>query len=107
MAFDGDEGEEISLEEAAAWLANYSSENPSEIRAHTTGKNKLNSILNQDGCVGIRTYYAIDGNGDKCLVMVGVDASENDLEEGIILDRSLPCPTRCGTGVLADAWKNL
>ena len=102
MAFNGNEGEVVSLEDAASWVANYGSENTG-IKAHTAGKNKLNSILNQTGCVGIRTYYAIDDQGNKCLVMVGVDANENDLENGVILERLPPCPPYCGSGVLSGA----
>lgn len=108
MAFNGNEGEVVSLEDAASWLTNYSRENSDEIRAHTVGKNKLLSILNQEDCEGIRTYYAIDGDGNRCLVMVGVDVDMNDQENGVILERLPPCPPYCGTtGVLKDAWKNI
>jgi hypothetical protein len=96
MAFDGNEGEVVSLQDAATWTGNYRTANPGAIKAHTTGKNKLNSILNQEGCVGIRTYYALDEDGNKCLVMVGVGSNENDLISGVILERLPPCPPYCG-----------
>ena len=97
MSFTGTESEVIALEDATDWTSNYRSDNPGEIKAHFFGKNKLNLILNQTGCVGIRAYYAIDKNGIKQLVFVGVDSSEEDLYNGVILDRSIPCPNHCGT----------
>ncbi len=109
MAFDGNEGEVVSLEDAESWLINWSTENPDEeeVRAHTVGVNKVNSILNQTGCVGIRIYYAIE-DGKKSLVLVGVNADEEDLENGVIVERIRPCPPYCGTtGVLAGAWRNI
>lgn len=98
MAFDGNEGKVVSLEDAASWTANYRAANPGAVQAHTAGKNKLNSILSQEGCVGIRTYHAIDEDGAKCIVMVGVDSSERDLTGGVILERMPPCPPYCGDG---------
>lgn len=106
MTFDGNEGEVVTLAEAASWTANYRSANPGAIKAHAAGKNKLNSILNQDGCLGIRTYYAIDSEDALCLVMVGVDANGDDMENGVILERMSPCPPYCsGTGTLNGSGK--
>ena len=98
MAFDGKEGEQITLTEGAAMTAAYrNSDGAWGARAHYIGKNIINSILAQTGCVGIRMYYGIDTNGDKQPVFVGVNASGNDMTSGIIADRTLPCPTACDT----------
>jgi hypothetical protein len=97
MAFNGSEGEAISLNEAATMTSAYRSANPNATRGHFAGSSILNNILTQSGCVGIRTYYGIDSSGQKQLVMVGVDASGNDMTSGIIADRLIACPQLCST----------
>lgn len=97
MAFNGSEGEAISLNEAATMTANYRSANPNATRGHFMGSTILNSILAQSGCKGIRTYYGIDSSGQKQLVMVGVDANGDDMTSGIIADRGLGCPSACSS----------
>lgn len=96
MAFDGTEGGQISLEEAALMTANYRSENPNSTIAHFFGKDILNQILEQSECVGIRVYYGMNEDGQKELVLVGVDSDENDILE-LIADLSMPCPKTCST----------
>ncbi len=98
MAFDGNEGEVVTLAEAAEWTANYRKANPSAVKAHALGANKISAVLNQEGAVGVRLYRAIDNNGNACLIMVGVDSSENDLTSGILVERMPPCPPFCGGG---------
>jgi len=95
MAFNGDEAEQISLETAAAWTENYREANPDQTKAHFFGKNIINAIFAQTGCVGIRIYYALDEKGQKQLIITGVDANEKDLYNGILAERSFPCPTYC------------
>jgi hypothetical protein len=100
MSFTGNESHIITLTEATEWTKNYRESVPLEtpkIKAHFFGINKLNQILSQEGCVGIRAYYAIDDDGEKQLVLVGAMANEEDMYEGVILDRSVPCPTQCAT----------
>lgn len=98
MAFDGSEAENFPLETAAKWTKNYREANPAGLKAHFFGKIILKDILNQEGCVGIRVYYAIDDNGVQQMIMVGADAHENDLFEGIVAEVSKPCPPYCPNG---------
>jgi hypothetical protein len=42
-------------------------------------------------------YYALDENGKQQLIIVGVDGNENDLYEGVIAEKSYPCPSFCPT----------
>lgn len=95
MSYTGNEGEEITLTEAAAMTAAYRSANPNAVKGHYFGEVLLKNICNQTGCVGIRFYYGIDTNGAKQLVAVGVDANGDDMTSGKIGDRSLPCPDSC------------
>jgi hypothetical protein len=46
----------------------------------------------------IESYYALDENGKQQLIIVGVDSNENDLYEGVIAERSIPCPPKCANG---------
>ncbi|MEO6305867.1 MAG: hypothetical protein ABIP51_22160, partial [Bacteroidia bacterium] len=66
------------------------------ILGHYLSRKILTDILAQESCVGIRTYYGLNDSGQKELVIVGVDANENDLVKGIIGDRTYICPPRCG-----------
>lgn len=99
MAFTGNEAEEFPLETAAQWTKNYRDTiKAGETISHFFGKNIIQQILDQDGCMGIRIYYALDENGKKQLIIVGADAKENDIYTGIIAERSYICPPFCPQG---------
>lgn len=93
MAFNGTEGEAISLETASQMTAKYRDANPNTTIAHFFGKEILNQLLEQENCVGIRMYYGMQ-DGEKELVLVGVDSEQNDILE-LVVDRSMPCPKAC------------
>ncbi len=97
MAFTGDEAQEFPLATAAAWTALYRKAKPNGIKAHFFGRNIIERILAQPGCVGIRCYYSLDANNVQQLIMVGADTSENDLYNGIIAEVSRPCPPFCSS----------
>jgi hypothetical protein len=98
MSFNGTEGAPIALTTAAQWTANYRSAPTSgPIKAHFFGRDILEKILQQEGCMGIRMYYATDDAGVQQLILVGADASEKDQVNGMIADFSSPCPTSCDT----------
>lgn len=99
MSFTGNEGAFISLQDAAALTANYRSGQTNPILGHFVGTDKVQELLKQTGCVGLRIYYGIHGQtGRKEIVIVGVDSDENDILEStpLILDQTLPCPPTCG-----------
>ena len=97
MAFTGSENHAISLEEARKLTANYRAKAGKDaVLAGFFGKDTIQQILDQEGCVGIRYYYALTDDGKPALVLVGVDANENDLIDGVIAEVSLPCPPYCG-----------
>ncbi|TAE89020.1 MAG: hypothetical protein EAY81_02545 [Bacteroidetes bacterium] len=95
MAFNGNEGAPIDLALAAQWTANYRTNNPSGIRAHFFGRDILEKILAQEGCMGIRMYYALNDEGEQQLVLVGADAGEKDQTNGTVADFSSVCPNNC------------
>jgi len=97
--FTGNENQQISLTAASALTANYRSNQIGIgfILGQYFSKDSLNSVLNQETCVGVRIYYGLDAdNTTPKIVVVGVDAYENDLVSGVVLDYGALCPPHCG-----------
>jgi len=97
MAFNGSEGEFISIEEAGQMTKEWRENGCGPANAVFFGRERLQAILDQGDCMGIRMYFAINEDNEKTLVLVGADADENDQMHGKILDRAIPCPTNCGS----------
>ena len=95
MAFNGKEGGEITLQTGANLTAEYRRLNPGERKGHFMGRDMINDILDQTGCMGIRVYYGVDDDGNKELVWVGADEETNDMT-GLVADICVPCPNVCG-----------
>jgi len=53
-------------------------------------------ILAQEGCMGVRSYFAAYNDGTPTLVLVGVDQEGNDMLRGVLGADMLPCHTFCG-----------
>lgn len=66
-------GEEISHELGAQMVKDYQVANPTDVKAYYIGRNIIDQVLAQPGCVGIRFYNAYNEAGEKTLVYVGVD----------------------------------
>jgi hypothetical protein len=98
MNFTGNEGEELPLDIAAKWTANYRAQNLKGIKAYFFGEKNLRKILSQKHCIGLRVYNGIDELGVQQMIIVGTDAKGNDLCNGIVLDRAIPCPPFCDDG---------
>ena len=97
MSFTGNEDHSITLAIASKWTKNYRDDSPEgSTRAHFYGKDAIQAILDQADCVGIRIYYALDDTGKKQLIIVGANADENDLYQGLLAERGKPCPSMCG-----------
>jgi hypothetical protein len=96
MAFTGHEDHSISLATASQWTKNYRATIPvGAAIAEYFGKDAILAILAQPTCVGIRLYYAIDDSGVKHTIIVGVNADENDLYNGLLAERTILCPQNC------------
>lgn len=96
MTPTGKEPYEISLTEASELTENYrNSVTTGDTIALYFGGDAIQKILDQEGCVGVRFYYATGKTGSPQLVVVGVDASGNDLYTGLIADKAIPCPQVC------------
>jgi hypothetical protein len=97
MTCISDQNHSITLDEAAQLTANFRTANPGAVKCHYFGKDAIEAIFNQTGCVGMRVYYGQDSAGAKQLVIVGVDSSCNDLYQGLLAEKSIPCPSNCST----------
>ena len=95
MAFDGTEGGEITSTAGGDMTAEYRRLNPGEVKGHFFGKEILQELLDQEGCMGIRMYYGISPEDRKELVLVGAKANEDDMTD-LVVDLSTPCPNHCG-----------
>lgn len=90
MAFDGNEGTMITLNEGATLTRNYRNNNPRKSLGAFFGKEKLLELLNQPECMGIRIYLG-EENRDFELVLVGADANQDDILD-LILDKGMRNP---------------
>jgi hypothetical protein len=94
-------GAEISMKTAIQFTKAYADTHPNENLSYHLGRNIIEHILAQPGCVGMRFYYGYNNEGQKTLVYVGLDVNGNDLvkqtmvtengvmmssEEGIVAD---------------------
>ena len=99
-------GEEIGKELGAQMIASYRNANPAETTSYFVGRNILEQILAQPGCVGIKFYNAYNEADEKVLVYVGATAQGTDIlevvtintdgklaaEKGIVADRGIRIP---------------
>jgi hypothetical protein len=90
MAFDGNEGTMITLDEGATLTRNYRTTYPRKSLGAFFGKERLLELLNQPECMGIRIYLG-EENSDFQMVLVGADANQDDLLD-LILDRGKGFP---------------
>ena len=67
-------GEEIGYELGARLVKNYQMKNPKNASFFNIGREILDQILAQPGCMGIRFYNAINEQGNETLVYVGLDS---------------------------------
>lgn len=102
MSINSNSGTEISLEQAKKLTACYREKFANEIKGSFVGKDKLDLILKQPGCIGIRVYNGYDiEEGRLAPVFVGVDQNGRDITDGVIIDKTMPCPNYCdGTSPL-------
>lgn len=81
-------GEAIDHKLAANLIQSYQNTYPESFTGVTIGRNIIEQILAQPGCVGMRFYDAINEEGQKTLVYVGVDASGKDMLKKVVVDQA-------------------
>jgi len=97
MILNSDTGSNITLEEAKNYTHTFQENNQEAIKSFFVGAKKLQQILSQDGCIGVRIYNGSDTQNyhQANLVLVGVDKNGEDLSEGVIIENLAPCPSNC------------
>lgn len=81
-------GAEIGLELGTQLVKNFQVAHPEDAQPYYVGKNIIEKILNQPGCVGIKFYNAINEKGVKTLVYVGIDEQGRSIIEYNTVDQS-------------------
>lgn len=66
-------GEDIGLAEGTAMVQAYRQAMPTDTISHVIGRSIIEQILAQPGCSGINIASAAKENGERTLVIVGVD----------------------------------
>ncbi|MFM9908291.1 MAG: hypothetical protein ACKVOW_03020 [Chitinophagaceae bacterium] len=98
-------GEEIGVELGTQMVKGYQQANPSDVHSYLIGRDIIDQILAQPGCVGIKFYNAYNEIGEKTLVYTGVDTNgisllaykvvnpsgQLEIEKGIVADRVRNC----------------
>jgi hypothetical protein len=95
--FSGLEDHTIALEDAGRQTRSHRrSAGAGAIKAGVFGRAAIEQVLAQDGVVGMRYYFGQESNGRPVMVIVGVDEMGRDLYDGVVCERSAPCPPFCG-----------
>lgn len=96
MTINKNTAEVITLKEAIDFTHSFQTKNPDVIKSFFVGINKLNLILEQKDCIGVRIYNGYDTTQNKNnLVLVGVDKKGEDISNGVILEELSACPPDC------------
>src|SRR5262245_8757626 len=93
-------GEEIGYELGTQMVKDYQVANPQDTPFYTIGRNIIDQILAQPGCVGMRFYNAYNEMGEKTLVYIGLDENGQGLFEYSIVDNQGVLSTE--KGIVAD-----
>jgi hypothetical protein len=94
-------GEEIGLELGSQMVKSYRDAHPTDVQWYMIGREIIEKILAQPGCVGIKFFNAYNEVGQKTMVYVGIDKNAETIieysvvntqgmltkKEGIVADR--------------------
>lgn len=96
MSINSNTGSVITLAEAITYVTAYRLRYPNEAKGFFVGSEKLDLIMNQPNCIGVRIYNGYDDTAEIMnQVLVGVNADGEDISSGIILEKLAPCPKIC------------
>lgn len=105
MSYTGNEGSTITGTQATAQSSAWASAYAGQPAYYDYACTAIGSILAQSGCVGVRTYFAINGSLLASQVAVGTDANENDQTAGSILCEGSSIGLDAA-GELTAAWRD-
>jgi hypothetical protein len=79
MSFNRKEGKPIPLGQAVKWVKTYQKKNPKLPKGYFFGKEVIEQLLKESGCMGIRIYMGEDDNGVLHPVLVGARADQSNI----------------------------
>ncbi|MGH1364895.1 MAG: hypothetical protein ACRBF0_15145 [Calditrichia bacterium] len=86
----------VSIDDAVALTARYQQQaDENSVKAGFFGRDALHKLLDQYSCIGINFYYGMSADEARVLLLVGVDEKHEELQRGILLEYSVPCPPWC------------
>ncbi|MGA3287054.1 MAG: hypothetical protein ABSD46_06490 [Bacteroidota bacterium] len=95
--FAGYKNQSISFQEAKSLIKTFQRITASDaVIAQYFGKNIVDKILAQPGCVGVRMYYGKHTNGKPGMIIMGVDKNGKDIVSGVLAGPIIYCPPLCG-----------
>jgi len=90
-------GQSTSLRDAAALtIAHQISVSSDAVLAHYFGKDIVDKIMKQPGCVSVRAYYSKRTDGKSGFLFIGVDKNGKDLAPTVLAGPAPQCPPYCG-----------
>lgn len=96
MNFNGSEGSLIDIKEGAAMTAAYREAQPGNNLCIFFGSNMLKELMEQDGAMGLRFYFAHGSDGKMALVTVAANGEGRDMLNKVG-DAGIACPDKCCT----------
>lgn len=84
MSFDGTEGEFYTPREAGEFTRRYRTARINPIEGGFIGREKLQAILDQDDCIGVRVYLGLEPDNSMNFVFVGADNEQNDILDIVV-----------------------
>src|SRR5690349_14418336 len=79
-------GEEVGLALGTEMVKNYREANPTDVQWYMVGREIIEKILAQPGCVGLKFYNAYNEAGEKTLVYVGIDQNGKGIMEYSVIN---------------------
>jgi hypothetical protein len=96
VSFAGHKNQSISFQDSQGLLKSYERIAASDaVIAQYFGKDIVDKILAQPGCVGARMYYGKHANGKHRVIVVGVDKYGKDMVSGVLAMPTMCCPPYC------------
>jgi hypothetical protein len=93
----GYKNQSISFQEATGLLKTSERIAASDaVIAQYFGKDLVDKILAQPGCVGVQMYYGKHANGKPGVIFVGVDKNGKDMVSVVLAGPATICPPYCG-----------
>ena len=94
--FAGYKNQSISFQETIGLIKTYERIAASDaVIAQYFGKDIVDKILAQPGCVGVRMYYGKHANGKRGVIILGVDKYGKDIVTGVLAMPAIVCPPYC------------